>query len=535
MIVQELFADIEIYLRMVWRYRWMALSFAMIVCLIGWGVVTVLPNVYQVKATLQVERSSMLQALLKGITVESDLARETAGLMKQTMLARPNLEFIAQKSGLGKRADTPEKLDMLIERLATRIEISTSPEISASPVPSVYTVTYEHSDPAVAQRVVTALLDRFQDTILTVTRKDLDNSKRFVDEQIEQYQLKMEAAEQKTREFKETHLDVLEDGRTYYARLEDAKNQYKAAILELQEAEKEVSAIRAEERLATAANQGRRGGQPPRPIDLRIAELEKALADLRVKFTEQHPDVIITKRALEEWQARKNAELQEGSGTVTGDGSGAWSLDPGYQARQSQVTRAEAKAAGLRSRVEEFKRRVAQLQESVNTVPGIEVELAKLNREYNIQRANYRTLVMRRESALVADRLEHASDPKMDILEAPRVPLHPVSPRRILLNTLVLFLGIGAGVGIVLLVSQMDPVIYSRRDLLRLAALPVLGTVSWSETAKANGSFVDGNRYFFLALSGLALVFVALNVMYKLQLGLLTELAGFGSLFPGSG
>ena len=88
--------------------------------------------------------------------------------------------------------------------------------------------------------------------------------------------------------------------------------------------------------------------------------------------------------------------------------------------------------------------------------------------------------------------------------------------------------------GLVLLVSQMNPVIYSRRDLLRVAALPVLGTVSWSETAKANGSFVGGNGSFFLALSGLALVFVALNVMYKLQVGLLTKLAGFGSLFPGS-
>ena len=408
MIVQELFADIEIYLRMVWRYRWMALSFAMIVSLIGWGVVAILPNVYRVKATVQVDRSSMLQALLKGIVVESDLARETAGLMKETMLVKPNLEFIAQRSGLSKGADTPEKLDMLVERLATRIEISPTPDR-----PSVYAVTYEHSNPAVAQRVVAALLDRFQETILTVTRKDLDNSKRFVDEQIEQYQLKMEAAEQKIREFKETHLDVLEDGRTYYARLEDAKNQYKAAILELQEAENEVSAIRAEERLATSANQGRRGGQPPRPIDLRIAELEKALADFRVKFTEQHPDVIMTKRALEEWQARKSGELQEGSGTVTGEESGAWSLDPGYQARQSQLTRAEAKAAGLRSRVEEYKRRVAQLQESVNTVPGMEVELAKLNREYNIQRANYRTLMMRRESALVADRLEHASEAKL--------------------------------------------------------------------------------------------------------------------------
>ncbi len=531
MILQELFADVEIYLRMVWRYRWMALAFATIVCLIGWGVVAILPNVYQVSATVQVERSSMLPALLKGIAVESDLASEMAGLMRQTMLVKPNLELIAHESGLDKGVDTPEKLDLLIERLGTRIDIS-----AGSDRPNVYTVTYEHSDPAVAQRVVKALLDRFQDTILTVTRKDLENSKRFVDEQIQQYQIKMEAAEQKIREFKEKHLDILEDGRTYYARLEDSKNQYKGAFLELQEAEKEVSAIRAEAGLSKAANLARRDGrQPARPIDLRIAELEKALAELRVKFTEQHPDVIIAKRALEEWRARKSGELHEGGGTVTGEGSGAWSLDPGYQARQSQLTRAEAKVAGLRSRVEEYKRRVAQLQESVSTVPRMEVELAKLNREYSFQKEHYQTLVMRREGALVADRLEHAKELKLNVLEAPRDPLRPVSPRRIYLNTLVLILGIGAGIGVVLLVSQIDPVIYSRRDLVRVAVLPVLGSVSWSETAGGKRSLLETNPSFFLALTILVLGYLVIIAMYKLRVGLLTELAGFGSLFPGPG
>lgn len=530
MIVQEIFADVEIYLRMVWRYRWMALALATIVCLVGWGVVAILPNVYQVSATVQVERSSMLPALLKGIAVESDLAREMAGLMRQTMLVKPNLELIAHDSGLDKGADSPEKLDLLIERLGTRIDISAGRDR-----PNVYTVTYEHSDPKIAQRVVKALLDRFQDAILTVTRKDLENSKRFVDEQIEQYQIKMEAAEHKIREFKEKHLDILEDGRTYYARLEDSKNQYKAALLELQEAEKEVSAIRAEAGLSTAANLARRDGQPARPIDLRIAELEKALAELRIKFTEQHPDVIIAKRALEEWRARKSGELHEGTGTVTGEGSGAWSLDPGYQARQSQLTRAEAKVAGLRSRVEEYKRRVAQLQESVSTVPRMEVELAKLNREYTFQRENYQTLVMRREGALVADRLEHAKELKLNVLEAPRDPLRPVSPKRIYLDTLVLILGIGVGVGSVLLLSQIDPVIYSRRDLVRVAALPVLGSVSWSETAGGKGSLLETNRYFFLALTILVFGYLGIISMYKLQVGLLTELAGFGSLFPGPG
>jgi polysaccharide chain length determinant protein (PEP-CTERM system associated) len=545
--VQELFADVKIYLRMVWRYRWMALAFATIVCLIGWGVVAILPNVYQVRATVRVERSSMLPALLKA--AEGDLAekgnpaQEMASLMAETMLVKPNLALVAHEIGLGQEADTPEKLDKLLEWLARKIHISADPvkHQELANMPSAYTVTYEHSDPVIAQRLVKALLDRFQETIQTVVRKDVDDSKRFVDERIEEYHRKMDVAEQKIQEFKEKHPAVLEAGGalleaggTYYARLEDAKNQYKAALLELQEAEKEVSIIRAEGGAAGAGAPITREGRPVGAIDLRIAELEKALAELRVKFTEQHPDVIIAKRALEEWRTMKSRKGQEGAGAGTSDRGGASYVDPGYQAWQVQLRRAEAKVASVRSRVEEYQRRVAQLQESIGTIPRTQVELAKLNREYSFLKDNYQTLLVRREDALVADRLEHAKDLKLSILEAPRDPLRPVSPDRLLLNTLVLVLGIGAGVGLVFLVSQIDPVIYSRHDLLKVAALPVLGTVSWSETAGGNRSPLEVNRYFYLAFTALVFLYLGLDAMYVFQVEALTRLAGFdfGSLLP---
>lgn len=530
MIVQEVIADIEIYLRMVWRYRWMALTFATTVCLIGWVVVAILPNVYQVGATVQVERSAMLPALLKGTAAQGDLAQGVASLMTQTMLVKPNLALVAHDVGLDQDADTPEKLDRLLERLGTKIDISADPDR-----PSAYTVTYEHSDPALAQRLVTALLDRFQKTIRTVVREDQDDSKRFVDEQIERYHAKMDLAEEKIREFKEKHLTLLEDGQTFYARLEDAKNQYQTTLLQLQEAEKEVSTIRADGGAAGAGAPIPRDGRPVGSIDLRIAELEKALAELRVKFTEQHPDVMIAKRALEEWRTAKSREGHEGGAAGTGESAVASYVDPAYQAWQVELTRAEAKVTGIRSRAEEYERRVARLQESIGTIPRMEVELAKLNREYDFQRDNYQTLLMRREGALMADRLEHAKDLKLSILEAPRDPVHPVSPQRLVLNTLVLALGIAAGVGLALLISQIDPVIYSRRDLLKVAALPVLGTVSWSETAGGDGSSPGVNRYFYLALTALVLVYLGLDAMYVLQVEALTRLAGFGSLFPSPG
>ncbi|MGH8594971.1 MAG: hypothetical protein ACREV3_14315 [Gammaproteobacteria bacterium] len=94
---------------------------------------------------------------------------------------------------------------------------------------------------------------------------------------------------------------------------------------------------------------------------------------------------------------------------------------------------------------------------------------------------------------------------------------------------------LGVGVGLGLLVSQIDPVIYSRRDLLKVATLPVFGTVSWSETAGSKGSLLETNRYFFLAITILVLGYLVIIAMYQLQVGLLTKLAGFGSLFLGPG
>ena len=89
--------------------------------------------------------------------------------------------------------------------------------------------------------------------------------------------------------------------------------------------------------------------------------------------------------------------------------------------------------------------------------------------------------------------------------------------------------------GLGLLVSQIDPVIYARRDLLKAAPFPILGSVSWSEAATDKESFLEANRYFFLALTALALLYLGLSAMYKLQVGLLTNLAGFGSFFPSPG
>lgn len=526
--MHETLEELLTYIRMVWSHKWIVLICAFPVCLVGWTAVALLPNTYRVRATVQIERSSMLQPLLKGIAVESDIAKEMAGLMRQTMLVRPTLESIARDVGLDKMANIPEKFDVLVSNMETQIDISAGPDKKG-----ICTVSYEYSDPYIAQRVVQALITRFLDTIVAAIRTDSENTKRFFDQQIVEYRDGVEAAEQKVKEFKEKHLGMIsEDGRTYYARLQEAKRQYQGAVLELQEAEHEAYAIRAQRGPSEypTSNYGKVDIVID-PIDARIQQLEKALADLQLKFTDQHPDVISTKRTIEQLKEQKGRELPNPqSAKAAGDAPRQVSVlaNPAYQSWKTQLTRAEAKLAALRSRVGEYKRRGDELQQDIGTVPQLEAELAGLNREYLIHNENYQKMVGRRESATISGKVESANDLKFNILEPPQVPVRPIGPNRLLRNTVVLLFGIGAGVGMALLVSLIKPSVYTRRDLRKITDLPILGTVSVDNALIRAGAQSVTHMSYFLAFGGLVAMFVGLNLMYLLRVKFVTNLAGYG-------
>jgi hypothetical protein len=67
---------------------------------------------------------------------------------------------------------------------------------------------------------------------------------------------------------------------------------------------------------------------------------------------------------------------------------------------------------------------------------------------------------------------------KFKIIEPPRVPLNPASPKRTLLNAGVLGFGFAAGAALAWLLGMLRPAIYSREAFQSFTELPVLGSVS---------------------------------------------------------
>ena len=79
-------------------------------------------------------------------------------------------------------------------------------------------------------------------------------------------------------------------------------------------------------------------------------------------------------------------------------------------------------------------------------MPEVEAELSRLDRDYEVNKRQYDTLLERLESAKISEQAEQSSENvKFRVIEPPTVPLKPSGPNRILLNSMVLLLALGSG------------------------------------------------------------------------------------------
>jgi hypothetical protein len=133
----------------------------------------------------------------------------------------------------------------------------------------------------------------------------------------------------------------------------------------------------------------------------------------------------------------------------------------------------------LKLQLVDQKRYIEELKRLVDVIPEVEAKLVKLNRDYDVTKGRYISLVERRESArLGREAGESSSDVTFRVIDLPIVPTHPSGPKRILLLVGVLFGSIGAGLSWSLLRYMMDPTYNILHQVGSRTGLPVLGAVS---------------------------------------------------------
>jgi len=516
--MKEIYNQILSQLVGIWRRRWWAAMVTWIVCVGGWGFVANMPDTYQSSARVYIDAQSMLEPLMRGLAVENNIFSQIE-YMKRTLLSRPNLEKVTRMTDLDLSVKDSVEMDELITRLEDNITIS-------SQGPNLFRISFENNNPEMAKKVVQSLLTIFVESNLGASRKDLTTATRFIDEQIRFYERQLEQAENRLADFKRRNMGFLPGEGSYYNRLQEAQADLAVKRSNLAEAVsrrdklaeqlKEVPQFLEYEVEKDSLENGS-GPGPQSGLEVKILDLEYKIDQMLQHYTEKHPDVIAARRLL---ASLKEKLKEEQAGPVGGSGDGEAAVpkapqkvkktipNPVYEQVKVQLVQAETQLATLRLKVNEAEGQVAKWQSLAETVPQVEAELKRLNRDYGQFKKNHDQLLARRESARLAQDLETKADSvEFRVVDPPQVPLTPSGPNRLLFLSVVLVGGVGAGISLAFALSQIDDSISNVLRLRESFALPVLGGVSAivSRTRK---------RRHLMEVSGFAMVTTGLFTAY---------------------
>jgi polysaccharide chain length determinant protein (PEP-CTERM system associated) len=485
--MQEITLQILAILRRMWKFRLVGLVVAWVVAAIGVVAVWRIPDQFEAAARIYVDTDSILKPLMSGLAVQPNIEQQI-GMLSRTLISRPNIEKLVRMADLDLKSSSKADQDALIDKLTKGIEIRTAGAAN------LYAMAYRDSEPERAKRVIQSMVSIFVESGLGTSRKDNDSAKTFISEQIKSYESKLEEAETRMKEFRFRNIDRQNaDGKDSGARVSELSAQVDAARLQLREAERSRDAARrqlAEARgPAPASSAAARDAVAAIPvstpeIDGRIEAQKRNLDSLLQRYTDQHPDVLSTRRLiteLEEQRRKEVAELQRkaASRSATPGVQGSPSDSLAVQELNRMLATAEVQVAALQARLGEYSARYAQARQSLKTAPQLEAEAAQLNRDYAITKRNYEELVSRRQSAVMSGELDVASGvAEFRLIDPPRVTPKPVAPNRVLLMVMVLVAAIGGGVAFAFAASQLRPTFGSADELRVKTGLPLLGVVS---------------------------------------------------------
>ena len=482
--------------RAAWRFRWVGLSVAFVVALLGWAVVFALPDRYQADARVFVDTRTALKPALQGLTTDQNIDSQI-NYVRQSLLEGPQLEKIAKDTGvLGPEVVDERARARILDRLSDRIAITVfsagNQGDERSTAGTIYTFHYADISRERALHVVETLVNTFVEQTLGGKREGSEHAQRFLETQIKDYEQRLSTAEDRLAAFKkkERRSHAERAGRLLHAIAERSGcgKESRDEFVDRNEPPRGTRQAIAQRRgdfggrHVRAHSQRETGQRRQRHLEPHSRRPRKAkLDELLLKFTDKHPDVIAARATLDELKTRRATELDSlrrgDASAVASSGAGN---NPVYQTIQLELNKEDVEIAALRRELAQHQGSVAELRARLNSAPQVEAEFQQLNRDYDVNKAQYTALLESYQKARLGEQADNAGSLRFrgEVVLPPTAPVAPVSPRRTILLAFIWLVSMGVAAGVAYLMNLLKPIVSSVRAVNELTPYPVLGVVS---------------------------------------------------------
>jgi polysaccharide chain length determinant protein (PEP-CTERM system associated) len=463
------------YLQMLKRRKWWVVVPATLCIGAGVALALLWPPTYKTNATLAVQAPSVAPDLVAQRGVLNNEERLRA--LSQQLRSPAVLERVIREESLA--GDRP--VQEIVRELRSRIAVEAVRPIARTEGMAdlnAFDIVYRDSTPERTYRVASRLASVFVDEHSRSRAVQAEDTAAFVGAQLRASQERMENLEKQLRKVKELHMGKLpEQAGANLQALGGLRQQLEATNNNLRYEQERVSFL---DRQMQVMRQGGMsagsGGSTPgsqSPLQ-RVNTLQRDLAAARSKYTDKHPEV----QALEEELKAARAEAAALRNQPESSRDQQLSGDPVYQQLVADRTLAQARVQSLQRSEAQVRAEIMRYQQRVEAAPMVEQQLASTQREYDLERENYRQLSERHTAALVQEQIAlKRGGERFSVLNDAYLPTSPETPNRLRILLIAVGLGLALGAGAGLGRDYLDPAVRDARSLQQSYDVPVLAEI----------------------------------------------------------
>ncbi len=458
----------------IWRRRWLALAVGWGIALLGWLVVSLIPNTYKSEARIYIQAQSLLPDKA-GITPNE----QKAGIetVRQTLTSVDNLQKVVRSTDLAQQVasdrDVTDKATGLQKAITIVAEQDNLFKISATASEGGMS---DAQNAKLSKDIVQKLIDLFVEGNMRDGRVETGQSLRFLDAQIQQRSVQLSEVEAKRAAFEAKYLSQLPGSGSIAERVGQARSELSRVQSDLAAAQSGVAAVNGQ-LAATSATTQSAGTMIPGSASAgatRAAGIEGQIADGQARgWTDNHPDMV----ALRSQLAR--ARAQGGGGTASRMTPGTSTPNPMYVSLRSMQAEKQATASALAARKGQLEGEINRVLSLQASNPEFSAEQGAIDRDYLVLKTQYDKMLADREDVRLRGQVQTQTDAiKFSVIDPPSAPRTPAAPNRPLLLTIVLLAAIGGGIGAAFAKGQLQTTYPTASRLERASGLPVIGTIS---------------------------------------------------------
>jgi len=476
------------YLEILRRRMWYIII-PFVIVMAGASIYTIIaPREYKASTLVLVTPQSVPENLVQA-TVTSKVAERLQSI-EQEVTSRTRLETIITEFRLYEQKYKNLSKEEMVElmRKNIKVELPTKKDEKGG----FFSISFINDNPNIAAAVTNRLSSLFIEENLKIREQQASGTTEFLTNELAAAKAKLDQMETSVTNYKrrfmgglpeqrDTNLKILEQMQMQNQRISESLRAAQDRKLFIQ---KQLSDMEMPASLPAAAGSGKDSQYSNKPYltqkdassvlaadaggtyDTKKDKLTRELEDLRIKYTDNHPDVIAVKKKLD--------KLEKNKDTYDND----IKSDPRYKELKNQLMTTSLEIKRLQNENASISAQVNKYLGRIEQTPAREQDMAALLREYDSTKAEYETLLKKSQGAQQAENLEkRQKGEQFKVIDPAKIPEKPFTPDVPKILLIGLFAGLAGGFAMAFIREQLDRSFHDAADVELSLGIKVLATI----------------------------------------------------------